>query len=123
MVTATKASDFCLFIQNGSSREIETLLSSKSVDCDQRISSNKKPIISLAVETGNSEIVELLCRHHCNVRVSDNVGVTPLHTAVANGYVDIVRILLKYGADVNAANLYTHTTPLHLAAERIGKFR
>lgn len=40
----------------------------------------------------------------------------PLHEAAENGYVEIVRLLLSYGADPNLAT-YSGSTPLSLAVE------
>jgi ankyrin repeat protein len=40
----------------------------------------------------------------------------PLHEAVENGYVEIVRLLLSYGADPVLAT-YSGMTPLALASE------
>jgi ankyrin repeat protein len=48
----------------------------------------------------------------------DEDGSTPLHCAVWKGHADVVELLLKLGADVNAHNNNDHwgTTPLHAAA-------
>src|SRR6185369_5295626 len=42
---------------------------------------------------------------------------TPLHLAAAGYRVEIVRLLLKAGADVNAAGNHRRSTPLHYAAD------
>ncbi|EXX55155.1 uncharacterized protein OCT59_004119 [Rhizophagus irregularis] len=46
----------------------------------------------------------------------DSTGYTPLHYAARKGYLDICRILIDYGADVNAITPELFSTPLHRAS-------
>jgi serine/threonine-protein phosphatase 6 regulatory ankyrin repeat subunit B len=46
---------------------------------------------------------------------NDEYGWTPLHEAADNGHVEIVRLLLQNGAEVNARGVWD-MTPLHEAA-------
>ena len=46
---------------------------------------------------------------------TDPSGNTALHMACANGHLDIVKLLLKHGANPNALNK-SKNTPLHWAA-------
>ncbi|RDD34218.1 ankyrin repeat protein [Wolbachia endosymbiont of Cylisticus convexus] len=45
----------------------------------------------------------------------DEQGNTPLHTAAWEGNLEVVKLLLKHGADVHAEN-FERKTPLHFAA-------
>jgi ankyrin repeat protein len=50
------------------------------------------------------------------VNVQDNYGYMPLHEAARNEHLDIVKILLEKGADINARNK-DDQTPLELEHE------
>jgi ankyrin repeat protein len=49
------------------------------------------------------------------VDAKDTDGWTPLHSAAANGHLDVVEFLVERQAEVNAKNK-DRATPLHLAA-------
>ena len=68
-------------------------------------------------ESGNAGVLEtmLACGFEPNARDADNV--TPLHRAAMGGHPDAVRVLLKFGADVNAADGMFAATPLVWAVE------
>lgn len=50
------------------------------------------------------------------VMAPDNAGYTALHYAARNGFVDICKVLLQYGADIDAQTKSAGATPLHKAA-------
>ena len=50
---------------------------------------------------GSAETVELLLERGGSVSVANQHGYSPLHAAVANDSVDLVRLLCKHGADPN----------------------
>jgi ankyrin repeat protein len=69
---------------------------------------------------GNPDITRLLLEHQLPprpsaVHIQDNQGWSPLHDASWNGYYDVVRLLLQYGAD-KMSKSGNNDTPLHLAA-------
>ena len=53
----------------------------------------------------------------CSETIYNGFKNTSLHYATEKGYIEVVKLLLQNGADVNAFNLKSKT-PLHLAAER-----
>lgn len=50
------------------------------------------------------------------VTAPDNAGYTALHYAARNGNLDTCKILIQYGADINALTKSARATPLHKAA-------
>ena len=71
-------------------------------------------------ESGNAAVLEtmLACGFETDARDKDNV--TPLHRAAMGGHPDAVRVLLKYGADVNAQDGMFSAPPLVWAVEGRG---
>ncbi|MCM8794843.1 MAG: ankyrin repeat domain-containing protein [Candidatus Omnitrophica bacterium] len=61
-------------------------------------------ILEHAVQSGSTEIVQLLVDRGADVNVQNSRGTTPLMTAVWNGNTEIVKILLEKGADPNIRN-------------------
>lgn len=59
--------------------------------------------------------VELLVKKGANVNAKDVEGYTALHLAVTEKRLEIVRELIKSGANVNAEEYGNKCTPLHLA--------
>jgi hypothetical protein len=63
-----------------------------------------------------TSVKRLLSIRNINVNVKDDeYGATPLHDAAYNGHVEITRLLLQNGAEVNAKDNYSDT-PLYCAA-------
>ena len=65
-------------------------------------------------EFANQEMVQLLLESGANLKEVSNFGQTPLHLAVVCGLVDMTKVLLKKGSDVNAKSL-KKLTPLQMA--------
>ncbi len=71
-----------------------------------------------AVWYGRIEIVESFLKKKKDwVHRRDFAGRTALHIAALRGYLEIVKLLIAYGSDVNARIEDTMTTPLHMAVE------
>lgn len=67
----------------------------------------------LAVKKNDSKSIELLLKHDSTyINYIDDIKQSALHLAVKLDYVDCIKVLIKYNADVN---LYTIETPLSLA--------
>jgi hypothetical protein len=65
-----------------------------------------------------SSVKRLLSIRNINVNVKDDWnGWTPLHWAALKGHIEIARLLLQNGAEVNAKD-YDGRTPLHFAASQ-----
>lgn len=67
-----------------------------------------------AIEARNKETVELLIVSGADVNCNSKYGLTALHEAV-HWSIDIVKILIAYGADVNARGGLLLKTPLDMA--------
>ena len=70
--------------------------------------------LRLAVNENHHHIVDQLIAAGA-LNTGDGEGMTPLHSAAARGYVNIVKSLLRQGADVNVVD-NKGKTPLHYAA-------
>lgn len=68
-------------------------------------------------ESGNAAVLETMLACGFQTEAKDKDNVTPLHRAAMGGHVDAVRVLLKYGADVNALDGMFAAPPLVWAVE------
>ncbi len=65
--------------------------------------------------TVDAKTVRILVEKGANVNAADVEGYTALHLAVTEKRLEVVRELIKSGADVNAEEYGNKCTPLHLA--------
>jgi hemoglobin len=83
---------------------------------------NGRTLLHFASGAGCSEVVSLLLRLGTDPNVQDHGGHTPLYRVAnecaANTGSEIVRALVRAGADVNACGGVTRATALHMAARR-----
>src|SRR5438045_1309922 len=64
---------------------------------------------------GNRDIPRILLKsEEGDINAKDNAGLTPFHTAVMLGKVEVGTLLLKYGAAINTKDL-SQRTPLIIA--------
>jgi hypothetical protein len=71
-------------------------------------------------ESGNAAVLETMLGCGFNPEAKDKDYVTPLHRAAMGGHVEAVRVLLTYGADVNAQDGMFSASPLVWAVEGRG---
>lgn len=55
------------------------------------------------------EMVKILLENGARVNTPGHENTTALHQAVLEGNTEMVKLLLKYGADKNARNIYGET--------------
>lgn len=80
------------------------------------VSTTNKTGLHVCAEQGNIHAVHHLLSYGADIDAIDEYGRTPLHYAVTNKHIDIVRLLVERGAtttiaDINGAN------PMQLAAD------
>jgi ankyrin repeat protein len=76
-----------------------------------------------ASKIGDADLVQKLLASGANIKDRDERGHTPLHLAAESGYLEVVKILVEKGADVNAPQLISGEaiwgwTPVSAAASR-----
>lgn len=78
--------------------------------CDNNQILDEEGHTALHYATSNNiyPLVELLIRKGTQNN-GDFFGVTPLHIACIEGYIDIVKLFLKYGYNVNVTNVWNQT--------------
>lgn len=64
-----------------------------------------------AIQTENTQLVQLFLRYGSNVNAKNQLGSSGLHFACINNNVEIVELLLQYGADWTATSI-SGKTPL-----------
>ena len=103
----------------GHSRVVRVLLDAKA-DVNAQTSLSATPLFAAAMR-GHATVVQVLLdftTQACLVDLSEwKSGKTALFIAAENGHSAIVEMLLEAGADPDAIEARTHTSPLHIAAE------
>lgn len=61
-------------------------------------------------------MVQLLLDSKADVNAATDSRRTPLHYAAQKGHINIMKVLIRQGADVNATETKLRETPLHRAA-------
>lgn len=104
----------CLYV----SAAVKLLLDMGS-DINAQIETNRNTALTLACFQGRHEVVSLLLDRKANVEHRAKTGLTPLMEAASGGYVEVGRVLLDKGADVNAPPVpSSRDTALTIAADK-----
>ena len=109
--------NLCLKIHDRDSRINKNPFNIFSLNSNNHL--NQKENINMlinSIECNNVEKVkEYLDKDSSNINTLNEEGISPLHIAVINGNLEIIKILLKYGANPNIKSTIKNQTPLHLA--------
>lgn len=96
------ALDLAVSRTDSSSQFIAMLLLQKGASPVAGLGNVTQEFLSAAAEGDASAIIRLIQVDGGGVNCRDRLGYTPLHEAVSFGRVEIVELLLQFGADVNA---------------------
>lgn len=103
---------------NGHTAAVRLLLEHGS-DINAHIETNRNTALTLACFQGRYEVVQLLVERKANIEHRAKTGLTPLMEAASGDYVEVGRILLDHGADVNASPVpSSRDTALTIAADK-----
>jgi len=72
-------------------------------------------------DKGYKEVAEALLKAHASVDALSETMLTPLHEAAGKSWVDLVRLLVDAGANVNARDKFSNT-PLRMCASNAQSF-
>lgn len=111
-------SPLMLAAMNGHASTVKLLLDMGS-DINAQIETNRNTALTLACFQGRVEVVSLLLDRKANAEHRAKTGLTPLMEAASGGFVDVGRVLLDKGADVNAPPVpSSRDTALTIAADK-----
>lgn len=111
-------SPLMLAAMNGHTQTVKLLLDMGS-DINAQIETNRNTALTLACFQGRVDVVSLLLDRKANAEHRAKTGLTPLMEAASGGFVDVGRVLLDKGADVNAPPVpSSRDTALTIAADK-----
>ncbi|XP_071043703.1 protein phosphatase 1 regulatory subunit 12B isoform X5 [Parasteatoda tepidariorum] len=87
---------------------LSDVLDEQNIDCDLARSEEERLMLEDAKSMLNAGT-------DLNDRIHSRTGATPLHVAAAKGYIDVLKLIIQIGADLNAQD-FDGWTPLHAAA-------
>ena len=84
-------------------------------DIEKRPTSGATPLL-VSCAARDTKLVRILCESEAAVNAADDQGDTPLHNAVLGNSIDIIEVLLMYGAQLQYNN--NGYTPLDVAKKK-----
>ena len=119
-INAITKDGFTALVHAISSKHIETaqLLLERGADPDLA-EGGASPAFPLAASFGFVDLMQVILNHGGRIDALDSFGHSALSNAVVNNQPEVLRLLLRYDADVNAICLgVAEWPPLHFAAEQ-----
>jgi ankyrin repeat protein len=102
---------------DGDTKAVEWLLN-RGLSIEHKFSPLNSTLLAVFAEAGNLEAVEFLLKKGASIDAVDSLNFTPLLHAVYKGHLNIARLLLDWGADVNAIENSMGLSPLHEACSQ-----
>jgi uncharacterized protein len=97
--------------------DICKVLLSRGMSTSTRTKSQYREPLFFAVKGGHLSTARALCEANCDVNAKSKMdGATALHRASLEGHVDIIVLLVQYGADVNDPDI-EGMRPVHWAVQ------
>jgi ankyrin repeat protein len=59
------------------------------------------------------DMAQLLLANKADINVPNNAGYYPIHGAIHNGHLQIIKLLITHNTDINQVSLNTNVTPLY----------
>ena len=87
------------------------LLLVNNASVNERDNSTGSTALSRAIVKRKTKIVKLLLENGANVNLKDRDNWTPLHIASRIGQLDLVKLLIQYGADASAEANFPINSP------------
>lgn len=100
--------DFLDFARYGEFEALKSIFDSEYVSKLAKCDNNGISLLHMAAANGHYECASLLLKcpqvHENSLNLVNTEGNTPLHWAALNSHVNLVRLLLEHGADINIKN-------------------
>ncbi|KAB8234489.1 ankyrin repeat-containing domain protein [Aspergillus alliaceus] len=116
---------FAWAARNGQANVISPLLERLEQNLIRTANKHGQTAFFLACLYGHTEVVDIFLQQRVfNVCESDRCGNSPLLAAASGNHVEVVELLLRYGAPINTVGPYRRTVLWHAAADgRLGVVR